>query len=88
MSAPSTTRPIARTVCDEPLTLLARVVFAGDLLDKALDKLRTCHLALAPDNRGWHDEDSMLAVWSILEDIIRDSEPVRNRLQGNEGTAA
>lgn len=77
MNAPDATRAVA-----EPITLPATTMYPGDLMDRALDKLRTAHLALAPDNKGWHDDIVLMSVWATLEQVIRELELVRNRLQG------
>jgi len=79
------TRATAETL---PITLPATSIYPGDLMDRAMDKLRTAHLALAPDNKGWHDDSVLMSVWATLEQVIRELEPVRNRLQGVEGGAA
>lgn len=66
----------------DPITLPTTRISPGDLMDRALDKLRTVHLALAPDNTGWHDNDVLAAVWATLDQVICELEPIRNRLQG------
>jgi len=63
-----------------PITLPATSISPADLMDRAMDKLRTAHLALAPDNKGWHDKSALMSVWATLEQVIRDLEPIRNRL--------
>ncbi|MCP8939387.1 hypothetical protein NK718_12755 [Alsobacter sp. SYSU M60028] len=70
---------------ESPIVLPAQKINAGDLMDAALDKLRTIHLALSPENRTWHDAQSLAAVWATVDEAIRDLMPVRNRLQGVEG---
>lgn len=68
------------TVSDMAI-VLSEETYAGDLMDRAMDKLRTAHLALAPDNKGWHDDRAITAIWATLEDVIRDLQPVRDALQ-------
>jgi hypothetical protein len=67
-----------------PILLPAQEIYPGDLMDRALDKLRTVRLALTPENDTWHDRDELNAVWATIDQVIRDLEPVRNRLQGVE----
>ena len=55
-------------------------------MDRGMDKLRTIHLAISPENKGWHDEASMLAVWATLESAIKELQPVRDFLQGEGGS--
>lgn len=71
-----------------PITLPAEVISLGDQMDRALDKLRTVHQALAPESNGWLSDDLLLSIWGTLEGAIRDLAPVRNRLQGVEGGVA
>lgn len=71
-----------------PIIIPARSVYPGDLMDSALDKLRTASLALSPDNNGWHDENALFSIWATLEAVIKELEPVRNSLQCAEGGAA
>jgi len=67
---------------ETPISLTAQSILLGDLMDRALDKLRTIHQALAPDSKGWLDDAVLLSIWGTLDMAIRDLEPVRNRLQG------
>lgn len=64
------------------LTVPSAEVYIGDQMDRAMDRLRTAHLALSPENRSWLDDDNLMAVWATIEQCIRDFEPVRNVLQG------
>lgn len=68
----------------DTIILPAVPIRAGDLMDRALDKLRTAHLALSPDNKGHHDAAALTAIWATLDMAIRDLKPIRNRLQGAE----
>ncbi|ALK09515.1 hypothetical protein [Blastochloris viridis] len=69
----------------DAITLPAESIPAGDLMDRGLDKLRTCWLALQSDNRGWLDEEALDAVAATIESVLRDLKPVRDRLQGVDG---
>lgn len=60
-------------------------IYPGDLMDRALDKLRTIELALTPENETWRSESVLLAVWATLGEAIRELEPVRDHLQCGEG---
>ena len=71
-----------------PISLPAKKAYPGDLMDSAIDKLRTIHLALSPENTSRHDDASLMSVWSTLEQAIAELEPVRNRLQGVSRGAA
>lgn len=62
------------------IDLPAKKISALDLMDRALEKLRTVCLALTPDNEGWHDTDSLAAIWAVLDQAIHDLEPVQNSL--------
>lgn len=56
-------------------------IAAGDLLDRGIDTLRTIHMALNPDSKGWLDDQTLVAVWGTLDGVIRELEPVREALQ-------
>lgn len=77
--------PLNDPTASTEIVLPARTIYLGDLMDRALDKLRTAHLALTPENETWRDTETMGAIWATIEQVIRDLEPVRNRLQGVEG---
>ena len=64
------------------ITIPARTTGLGDQMDQAMDRLRTVHLAMSPDNKGWLDEGNLTSIWATLEQCIRDLEPIRNVLQG------
>ena len=66
------------------ITLPAQTISPGDLMDRAIDKLRTVHLALSPENTTWLDDAALMSVWATLDEVIRDLKPVRDRLQGVE----
>lgn len=61
---------------------------AGDAIDQAIDMLRVIHLAMSPDNSGWHTDKALSSVWSSIEQVICDLMPVRDHLQGVKGGAA
>ncbi|NMG39908.1 hypothetical protein GRZ55_11700 [Chelativorans sp. ZYF759] len=76
------------------ITTRSEKLLAGDLLDRGLDNLRTIHMALNPDNKGWLDDKTLLAIWASLDGVIRELEPLREALQnpgahqGEEGGVA
>lgn len=72
---------------DDFIHIPAAKVRMGDLMDRAMDKLRTVHLALSPDNKTWFGDDELASAWVVIEQAIKDLEPVRNRLQGVDGAA-
>ena len=60
-----------------------------DLLDGARDKLRVIHLALAPDNRGWQDEQALFSVWASIDHVMNDLDALRDHLcDGGETRSA
>jgi hypothetical protein len=63
------------------ITLPAEEISAGDLLDSGLDKLRTCWIALQPENKGWLDDAALHSIAVTINSAIRDLEPVRRQLQ-------
>ncbi|MCR4267094.1 hypothetical protein [Nitratireductor sp. ZSWI3] len=69
------------------ITLPELLVFPADLLDIALDRLRTINLALSPDNTGWHDDKALRAVWGALNGVIDDLEHLRKSLNDVKGGA-
>ena len=70
------------------IELPIQTISPGDLIDRALDKLRVAHLALAPENETSRDDKSLSAIWATIGEVIRELEPVRNRLQGMESEAS
>lgn len=64
------------SVCTIPAMKIQDV----DLLDRARDKLRTAHLALSPDCRGWQDEQALFSVWAVLESVMVDLTHLRDGL--------
>lgn len=64
------------SVCTIPAMKVADI----DLLDRARDKLRTAHLALSPDNKGWQDEQALFSIWAVLESIMTDLNDLRDGL--------
>lgn len=63
------------------ITTRCERIGAGDLLDRGVDRLRTIHLALSPDNKAWLDEKALETIWAMLDSTIRDLEPLREALQ-------
>lgn len=66
---------------DITITTQSESILAGDLLDRQLDALRTLHMALAPDSKGWRDDEAMDAIWATLDGVIRELKPLREALQ-------
>ena len=64
------------SICTIPATKVADI----DLLDRARDKLRTAHLALSPDNKGWQDEQALFSIWAVLEAAMADLNHLRDGL--------
>lgn len=64
------------SVCTIPATKVTDI----DLLDRARDKLRTAHLALSPDNKGWQDEQALFSIWAVLEAVMIDLNHLRDGL--------
>ncbi|HEV7417898.1 MAG TPA: hypothetical protein VGN98_17220 [Tianweitania sediminis] len=76
-----------RLVTEATVTIPAVHTSLGDQMDRAMDRLRTVHLSISPENHTWLDEGNLTSIWATLEQCIRDLEPVRNVLQGcNEQT--
>lgn len=51
-----------------------------DLLDGARDKLRTIHLALSPDNKGWQDDQALFSIWAAVNHVMNDLDHLRDYL--------
>lgn len=68
-----------------PINIPAVTVEAIDQMDKALDKLRTVHLGLAPEAAGDLDDRALTAVWATIGSIIADLKPVREALNTEIG---
>ncbi|NJO53841.1 MAG: hypothetical protein HC829_02485 [Bacteroidales bacterium] len=66
------------------ITLPAEQIMAGDLIDRGLDKLRTCYLAIHPEKAGLLTDEALTAISVTLQDAICDLEPVRRLLQCGE----
>jgi hypothetical protein len=64
------------------ITLPAQTIHLGDLMDRAMDNLRTAHLALGPDNDDYLDDIALTSIWATINQVLRDLQPVRDSLQG------
>lgn len=65
------------------VTVPAMQISACDLLDGARDKLRTVHLALSPDNKGWQDGEALFSIWAAVNHVMNDLDHLRDYL--NDG---
>lgn len=70
------------------ISTTSETISAGDLLDRQMDALRTIHMALSPDNKGWLDDEALMAIWATLDGAIRELKPLREALQHPQAEAS
>lgn len=74
------TRAKAVSVPSSIVTVPAMKIMDVDLLDGARDKLRTIHLALSPDNKGWQDDEALFSIWATISHVMNDLDALRDYL--------
>lgn len=80
MNAAHSATACAHAPARDVVTIPAMKIMDVDLLDGARDKLRTIHLALSPENKGWQDGDALFAIWATVNHVMNDLDHLRDYL--------